>query len=155
MSKTIDIPDDLSSLDEEDLKYLHDRGRITDEQLAQALDTDEDTLVSTITEAGPNKGVPLEETPNTGDANTAGLSKEAHDRQLARMAKEQGSDVDDDDEPLVAPEEYRSVKNDLLRAEIARRNEGRDEDEKLSLDGNKEALATTLEEDDAAEEDEE
>lgn len=55
-------------------------------------------------------------------------------------------DLEDDDEDV----EYTDMKNDELRAEIARRNAERDADAQLSLDGNKQQLISTLEADDAS-----
>ena len=48
------------------------------------------------------------------------------------------------------PVPYADQKNDDLRDEITRRNEGRDDDALLSLEGNKADLVATLEADDAS-----
>jgi hypothetical protein len=153
VSREIEIPEDgdLSQLSEDDLKYLHDRNQITDEQLAEATGRDEDEVVEEITDAGPHKGQPLEEVANTGDANTAGLSKEQHEKSVAKMTKQQApSDDGGDDGEAIASPPYDQNTNENLRAEIARRNESREEDDQLPLSGRKEDLVATLEEDDAS-----
>lgn len=145
MSKTITKEDALASGNAEDLAYLHQRGKISDAELAGAVGERESDVVKAITSAG-GVDTPVAEKPNTGDANTVGHSIESHAQMVERMKAEQ--DVEDD-EPIVAPGEYHSASNDLLRAEIARRNEGRSSEDKLSLDGKKADLIETLEADDA------
>jgi len=156
MSRTIDwdgTQEALADLDEDDLKYLHDRNQITDEQWAMARDFDEDELQPSVDLSKPP---PIEEVANTGDANTAGLSKSQHEHRMKRMAREQADDREvEESEAIVAPEDYANAKNDDLRAEIARRNEDRDEDDQLPLTGNKQALIDVLEADDEAEADDE
>lgn len=61
-------------------------------------------------------------------------------------------DEDDDDEDEALEPPYDDHTNDALRGEIVRRNEGRDEESKLSVSGNKAELIETLENDDAANE---
>lgn len=137
MSKVIEVPDDLSELSRDDALYLHQRGRITDDQLQEA-----------IGEPGPSLSEPrpVEDIPHTGDANTAGLSKEDLEERAARMAAEQGmdDDEDEDEDDGLDPDDYDSATNDQLRAELARRG--------LSVEGNKAALIERLQEDDGEEE---
>lgn len=155
MSKTIEwdgTDEGLAELDDDDLKYLHDRNRITDEQWAAARDFDEDELQPSTDLSKPP---PVEEVANTGDANTSGLTKAQVEHRQKRMAREQADAREaEESEAIVAPEDYADAKNDDLRAEIARRNEDRDEDDQLPLTGNKAALIAVLEEDDEAEADE-
>lgn len=148
MSKTIEIPEDLSDLSEDDLKYLHDRGLISDEQLAAAADVDEGAITEGM-KSLLSKGTPLEEVANTGDANTSGYTPESHSKMVERMAKNQGVLTQTDDGEQM-PEDYddKAWTNDKLREEIVRRNEGREEADQLSLDGNKAQLIATLEADD-------
>lgn len=109
----------------------------------------------------------LEERANTGDVNTDNLSIEQLEELLeARRAAEvkdprelmkpageaaatrDGDDEDESDgEPLEPP--YDQYTNAQLRAELDRRNEDRDEDEKLPLSGSKAELVSRLEEDDS------
>lgn len=143
MSKVIEIPEDLSELSEEDAKYLHDRGRISDAQLAEAVGGTKNEVAEAL--KGLSEPTPLDQVAHTGDANTAGLSVEQLEDKLAGMREEQAGDDEDD---ALAEEPYEDVKNDLLRAEIVRRNEGRSEEDQLSLEGNKSELIATLREDD-------
>ena len=153
MSRTISKEEALASGDEADLRYLHERGRVSTEEVAAALGVREGKLHAAITEAG-GRDTPIEDKPNTGDANTSGHTIASHEAMVDRMRYDQGVDSDDDDEPLVLPEDYASANNDLLRAEISRRNESRDEDDQLSLSGKKADLIATLEADDAGDEEE-
>lgn len=146
MSKTIDTGD-LAALDEEDLRYLHERGKISDGELAKAVGAKEGDVVQAITSQG-GVATPIEDVPNTGDANTMGHTIESHEAKVERMRFEEG--VAADNEPFLKPEEYADAKKDLLLAEISRRNEGRDEDNQISLQGRKEDLVAALEEDDEA-----
>lgn len=152
MSKTIDLSD-LSALSEEDLIYAHQRNLIDDEQLAKAVGEDEFELAESIHKQG-GQPTPLEEVAHTGDANTAGLTTEQLERELerrrAREARETASAAgDEEDEEL----DYSTMSNDELRAEIARRNEGREDEDKLDLTGRKAELIAVLEEDDEDSED--
>lgn len=159
MSRHIDMSD-LDALDDEELLYLHQRNLITDRQLAELTGGTEDEVGEALKLLAEPR--PLSEVPHTGDANTSGLDQEGLERKLERLAKEQGvgeGDEDDEDEQLVYPPyttnpEGGAASNDLLRAEISRRNEGRDEEDKLSLEGKKDDLITTLTEDDEDEDSE-
>ena len=137
MSKTIDLSGGLEGLDDDDLLYLAQRDHPgSDEELAnRGLSID------------GSRETPIDELPNTGDANTAGLTIEELEAKLAQMKAEQEAEEDDDD-VLRPPYDAEGITNDDLRAEIVRRNEDRDEDDQLSLAGNKAALIATLEEDD-------
>lgn len=137
MSKTIDTSKGYEGLDEDDLLYLAAR----DDQEAHA------ALAAKGISVDQSGDRPIEEVANTGDANTAGMSIEELEAKLAQMKKEQG--VDDDGEGLVPP--YDQYKNDDLRSEIIRRNEGYSEEYQLSLDGAKADLVATLEADDETE----
>lgn len=64
-----------------------------------------------------------------------------------------GDDVEEEDEEEQAERltgDYSEATGPALKAEIAARNEGRDDDAKLSASGNKAALVAVLEADDAA-----
>lgn len=138
MSKTIDTSQGYEDLSTEDLQYLAAR----DDQEAAALLAERDESLDL------SRPRPIDEVANTGDANTGGESIEELEARLARMKEEQGVSDDDDEEDEALEPPYEQYKNDELRSEIIRRNEGRDEDEKLSLDGRKEDLVATLEADD-------
>lgn len=142
MSKTIDTSQGYGDLSTEDLQYLAAR----DDQEASAVLAERDESLNL------SKPRPIDEVANTGDANTSGESIEQLEARLARMKEEQGVSDDDEEEDEALEPPYEQYKNDELRSEIIRRNEGRDEDEKLSLDGRKEDLVATLEEDDEDEE---
>lgn len=141
MSRKIDTSDGYGDLSDEDLQYLAQR----DDQEAAAELNDRGGSIDV------SKPRPIEEVANTGDANTSGESIEELEQRLARMKEEQGAGEADDDEGLEPP--YDQYRNDDLRSEIVRRNEGRDEADQLSLDGRKEDLVATLEADDEDEED--
>ena len=134
MSKTIDLSGGVEDLSEDDLLYL----AVRDDQAAMA---ELEKRGIGINQSEPK---PLEEYANTGDANTSGETIEELEARLAQMKAEQSGD--DDDEALEPP--YDQYKNDDLRSEIVRRNESRDEDTKLSLEGRKDELIATLEDDD-------
>lgn len=151
MSKTIDPNTPLSELDEDDLLYLHQRSRITDAELAQALDqdgADEDAVAEAMKQF--SQAPDPANLANTGDANTAGLDQEALARKVQRMAKEQDArsatpadelDEDDEDDDLDdVPYTDKRWTNDKLREELAGRN--------LSTEGNKQELIARLEKDD-------
>lgn len=148
MSKTIDLSD-LSALSEDDLIYAHQRNLINDEQLAEATGNDEFELAEQIHQSG-GKPTPLEEVANTGDANTGGLTIEQLERELERRraqeARNQPDAEEDDEDAITAP--YEAYSNNELRGEISRRNQGRAEEDQLSLDGKKVDLVATLEADD-------
>lgn len=155
MSKTLDLSD-LSALDDDDLQYAHQRGLITDAQLAEHLGTDEFTLVDQIAKNGISQGVPLSEIANTGDANTRGLTNEDLLKEVERRGLLERLDnekrgagpaaSDDEDDEALVEEPYEDARNDDLRAELSRRG--------LSVDGNKTELVQRLREDDEAEDDE-
>jgi hypothetical protein len=145
MSKVIDTSD-LGSLSDEDLQFLAARDN---EEAASILDERGASL-------NLQKGTPLDQRANTGDANTAGETIEQLEARLARMKSEQAADAgdagdDDEDDEGLGPDDYADATNDQLRSEIISRNEGRDEADKLSLDGKKADLIATLEADDAEE----
>jgi len=144
MSKTIDLSDGVGSLSDDDLFYLAQRDNA--EALAEL-----ESRGLTLAFGGPPS---IDQVPHTGDANTRGETIEELEARLARMKAEQGSESDDDEEDEEDEEEldYASMSNDDLRAEIARRNEGRDEADQLSLEGRKADLIATLEADDEDEE---
>lgn len=138
MSKDIDTSQGLEGLSIEDLQYLAAR----DNQEAAALLAEQDASLDL---ASPR---PIGEVAHTGDANTSGESIEDLERRLAAMKADQGaSDEDDEDDEALEPP-YDQYKNDDLRSEIVRRNEGREDEDKLSLDGKKEDLIQTLVDDD-------
>jgi hypothetical protein len=139
MSKDIDTSKGYGDLDEDDLLYLSAR----DDQAAAA------ELANRGVNTDQSGDRPIEEIANTGDANTAGESIEELEARLQRMRDEQGVE-DSDDEGLEPP--YDEYKNDDLRSEIIRRNEGREDEDKLSLDGKKDDLVATLEMDDQEDE---
>lgn len=157
MSRIID-KSDLSTLSDDDLYYLHTRGEISTAELANNLGTTSKQVASGLKQMLGAKPNP-DDVAHTGDANTRGLTKEEHEAQVAALRGEADEEEGEegDDEPIVSPPyDAAGVTNDHLRAEIARRNEGRDEDDQLSLDGNKASLIETLEADDeASDEDEE
>lgn len=147
MSRNVD-KSDLKALEADDLKYLHDRNQITDEQLAEALGASVKDVRNALQS---RSSIPLEDRPNTGDANTINLTKEEYEALLAKASGASDEDENEDDssdEGLEPPYDREGITNDMLRAEIARRNEDRDEDDQLSLSGKKEDLIATLEEDD-------
>ena len=119
MSREIDMSDP-GSWTEDDIRYLAERDRLPADMRADYQ----------FEAAEPP---PIEELANTGDANTAGLTKEEHEARAAALAE------DDEDEGLEAP--YDDYNNDELRAELARRE--------LEVSGNKATLIERLEADDA------
>lgn len=139
MSKDVD-QSDLSALNYDDLKYLHDRAQITTAQMAEALGMKERDLVKKLVEKEP---VDMDRVANTGNANTRNLTPEQFqeevDRRRAANAGESGQPEAEEEEV-----EYSSMSNDDLRVELARRN--------LSVQGNKAELIARLEEDDASDE---
>lgn len=151
MSRQVDP--NSSNLSKEDKLYLAARGQLPVstmpvEEQRQLLDPDAPTL---------------EQRANTGDVNTVNISKEEFEElQKLRAAAEKATDAkklfgstsgagddedESDDEPLEAP--YDQYTNAQLRAEIERRNEDREDDEKLALTGTKPELVERLDEDDA------
>lgn len=93
MSRDIDTSD-LSALSKEDLQYLHDRGRLTPEEVAEHLGDDV---------AGPPEAPSLDDTPYVGDENT-----------VASVQTENGS-------PTMGPDDYEDASNERLREELRRR----------------------------------
>jgi hypothetical protein len=83
----------------------------------------------------------------------ARLGDTVDDPTLVQLGEQEGEDYGDEEEEL-PPYTDKYWTNDRLRAEIAGRNEDRDEGDRLSLEGNKEALISTLEADDASQEEE-
>lgn len=138
MSKIVDTSQGYENLSDEDLQYLAQRD---DTQAATELANRE---VST----DQSQPRPIEEIANTGDANTAGESIEELEARLEAMKAEQGVGEEDEEDEGLDPDDYETTSNDDLRAEIARRNEGRDEADQLSMEGRKANLIATLEADD-------
>ena len=150
MSRAIDMSGDLASLSYEDKQYLSQRGLLP-------------TSVASIEEQREmNKTadqLPLEERANTGDVNAQGLTIEQLEELLeAKRAEmeatdtealfgQEGVDAVEQDEDEITPP-YDRYTNAQLTGELARRNEDRDEDDQLSLTGNKAELVARLEEDD-------
>lgn len=143
MSKTIDLSKGLEAVSDDDLLYLAQRDHPgTDEELAaRGLNID------------GSKQTPLDQLPNTGNANTAGDTIESLEAKLAQMRAEQA--VDEDDEDRLGPDDYADATNDDLRTEIVRRNEDRPDDDQLSLGGKKADLIAELERSDAESDDDE
>jgi hypothetical protein len=150
MSREVDTSEGLDSVSDEDLVYLHQRGQVEDHYMAER--------GISLTDYSKN-AVSLEDTANTGTANTAGLSKEQYERRIAELEDEledaraeleakgeaQESDEDeedDEDEGLVAPYDQDGVGVDDLREELVTRG--------LPVSGNKAELIQRLLEDDAA-----
>lgn len=136
MSKDIDTSNGVEGLSDDDLLYLAQRDN---QDAIRELENRNASLDQSADR-------PLEQVPNTGDANTRGETIEELEARLARMrAEQEAAEADDaeDDEDL----DYNSMSNDELRAELARRD--------LSVQGNKAELIQRLEEDDASEEDDE
>lgn len=129
---------DLSALSDEDLIYLHDRSQITTQEFADALGISRSELESQLRDR-TQKGIPLEERANTGDANTANLSAEEFQRQAEANAEDEDSEEDED-------ADYSTWTNDELRAEIQRRND--EEGKDLDIMGKKAELIAVLEADD-------
>lgn len=90
----------------------------------------------------------VEQTPHTGTANP-NIHPTASPINPSPDDLEEGDDEDAEDVS------YEDMTNKQLRAEIARRNEGRAEEDKLSLEGKKPDLVATLEADDEADDTEE
>jgi len=121
MSRKIDSSD-LDALSNEDLVYLHARGRVGDHVLeARGISLADYTIGS----------LPLEERANTGTANTRGLTKEQFERETAALADDDDDD-DEDDTPL------EELTNDQLRVRLTRLN--------LSVMGRKDELIARLRE---------
>jgi hypothetical protein len=129
MSREIDL-DDPDSWTDEDVQYLGDR-----QQLPGEMQQKWDESVLKEGHPGLPEETPLEDQAHTGDANTAGISKEEHERRTAALAEEE-------DEGLSAP--YDDYTNNELRAELARRE--------LDVSGVKDDLIARLNEDDENEE---
>lgn len=140
MARDVDLTDP-DSWDDDDIRYLGDRALLKGEDLDRYRE-----LV-----AAP-EDMPLEERANTGDANTKGVTKEEHERQVAALAQEDEDDdddeEDDEDEGLEPP--YEEYRNEDLRAEIVRRAELKGETP--DLDGRKVDLVARLEAMDAEDE---
>lgn len=162
MSRQVDP--NAKNLSAEDKAYLVQRGSLSPstmsiEEQRKLVDPEQNTLS-------------LDERANTGDVNTANLSIDELEALLAEkraeaeavdpkklMSNESGTaadgddEDDEDDEPLEAP--YDQYTNAQLRAEIDRRNETREDEDKLSLSGTKPELVERLTEDDDEDEDNE
>lgn len=153
MSREVDTSEGLDSVSDEDLVYLHQRGQVEDHYMAER--------GISLTDYSKN-AVSLEDTANTGTANTAGLTKEQYERRISELedeleetkaeleAKAEAQDADDDedeveDDGLVAPYDQDDVTVDDLRQELVRRN--------LQVSGNKAELIQRLNDDDAAQDD--
>lgn len=108
MSRKVDTSD-LSQLSEEDLRYLQSRGRLTPEQEREYLGEQENKAPE-----APS----LEETPYTGDENTA------------------PSVQTNDGSATLGPDDYEDASNDRLKEELKRRG--------LSTSGNKAELIERL-----------
>lgn len=119
MSREIDM-EDPGSWDEDDIRYLGERDRLPADMLDQY-------------QPKTPQQMNLDQLANTGDANTAGISKDEHEARVAASAE------DEDDEGLELP--YEQHTNDELRAELARRD--------LEVSGNKAELIERLEDNDA------
>lgn len=142
MSKTIDTSAGYGGLSEDDLKYLAQR-----DDLDAAAE-----LISRGGDVDQSAEVPIDQVANTGNANTAGETIADLEARLERMRAEQAVEEDEDDEDRLGPDDYASASNDMLRTEIVKRNEERENDEDfepLSIDGKKADLIATLEADDA------
>lgn len=152
------------SLSEEDKRYLASRAQLPTsvmsvEEQRQLLDPEQNALS-------------LENRANTGDVNTANISTEALEEELKRRRAEQEAVVpkelfgstsgaapdededDDDDDALEPPYDAEGVTKAMLLTEINRRNQGRDDEDKISVVGTKPELAAALAEDDDDAEDE-
>lgn len=155
MSREVDP--NAKNLSEDDKMYLAQRGLLPTsvmsvEEQRQLLDP----------ESANNP--PLSERPNTGDMNTAGISTEELEAELARRREAQDSvdpkslfgsesgaapdEDEDDDEPLEAP--YDQYTKAQLYAEVERRNADREDEEKIVVEapGNKAEYVAALDEDD-------
>lgn len=137
MSREIDTSD-LDALSDDDIIYLHQRDKVADYVLA-------DRGIDVVNYGKAQ--VPLEEQANTGNANTAGLSKEEFERAIELLRADQATEAEADDEDDEDDEEdtrpYEERTNDELREELARRN--------LEVSGNKAELIDRLTEDDDTE----
>lgn len=152
---------DTKSLSDDDKLYLAQRGQLPTDVMSVE---DQRAMLADSLE-----GLSLSDRANTGTVNVTGLTTEELQAELERrsaeapkdprklFSDESGTTADEDENEEDDDEEvdYSSMKNDDLRAEIARRNEGRAEEDKLSLDGKKPDLIATLEADDAENSDEE
>lgn len=155
MSREVDP--NASNLSDDDKLYLAQRGRLP---LSVASVEEQRALLDLETTAN----IPLSERANTGDMNTAGITTEELEAELARRREVQDSvdpkslfgsesgaapdDDDDDVEPLEAP--YEQYTKAELYSEVQRRNEDREEDEQIVVEapGNKAEYVAALDEDD-------
>ena len=144
MSREVD-KSDLGSLEDEDLFYLHQRNQITTKEWAEARGETEQQLAESLQQLYQN-GIPLEDRPNTGTANTGGATAQEYEQNL-RARNGVGDDDEDGEEEDDEAVPYEEQSNDDLRAELSRRG--------LSVSGKKEELIQRLEEDDESDEDEE
>lgn len=153
MSREVDP--NSSNLSTDDKIYLIQRGQMPTsvmsvEEQRKLVDPDSNTLA-------------LEDRANTGDVNTSSLSIDELEELLAARRAEQDAvdpaslfgsqsgpadDDDDDDDEVVAP--YDQYSKATLYAEVQRRNEDRDDEDKIVVPapGNKPEYVTALEEDD-------
>lgn len=160
MSRKVDP--NSTSLSEEDKRYLAQRAQLPTtvlsvEEQRQLLDPEQNALS-------------LENRANTGDVNTANISTEDLERELEARRKAQDAvvpkelfgstsgaapdeDEDEDDDALEPPYDAEGVTKAMLLTEINRRNQGRDDEDKISVVGTKPELAAALAEDDDEDED--
>lgn len=166
MSRTID-PEKISSgkLTEDELLYLAQRDMLPAD-VREDYETQEE-IRRRLEGIRPM----LADIPNTGDANTRGITlaqleamglellddglNPPRQFQSARLGDTiddiegmEEEEEEDDDDLSEVPYTDKRWTNDRLRAEIAGRNEDRDEAAQLSLEGKKEDLIRTLEADD-------
>lgn len=131
MSRDIDVSK-LDSLSSGDLKYLHDRNQITDEQLAEGLGRNVGEVRRAL--ASPSRTqADLEEEENLGDVGTVGDENLVGNRPPPPQESE-----------TLEISEMTKVQ---LQEEIDRRNEDRPEENRLSRSGTKEELLERLQAD--------
>lgn len=156
MSRKVDPT--AKNLSDDDKRYLVQRGLVSDSTMPVS---EQRKLVDPDLPS-------LEDRANTGDVNTANLSIEDLERLLKAKRAEQDAvepkslfgsasgatpeeeDDEDEDEEISAP--YDGYVKSQLSAEIARRNEGRDEDDQITVEppANKAEFIAALEADDEA-----
>lgn len=141
---------DPDSWSAEDVKYLNDRGLLP-KSFAAALQADQ-AWVGYL-QGNLSEPRPLDERPNTGNINSAGLTHEEFNRAVELLRLEQNGelevpdtsdedpedpDEEDDESPEPDPEEdyEEGWNNDRRRAELSSRG--------LSVEGNKEELIERL-----------
>ena len=158
-----DVDPNAKNLSDDDKLYLAQRGQLP----TDVMSVEDQRKLLDPSGAGPS----VLELGNTGTVAT--MTTDELEAELERRRAEvvdpkkladlmtnpgglKGAEADEEDEddgPLEAPyDQYSKAK---LSAELARRNEERDEDDQLALSGNKQELVDRLDEDDASEDDEE